>query len=347
MSLSLCQSKSKIKSGERTRKKDFTVHDIEEEDKFSSMDFRTWNFVWASFIAVMAFLAAGGNMLTIIIFNEKQLRRRPHFLPISLAVADLLVGLVPIPLFITMQYNSSRLIYKIFQSADVFAGFASIFTIAVIALERMYAIGWPFRHRVLKIHTYVVAIGTPWITAFIVTVIGNLSGYIFRKTVAALLAMFISTPVVVICVAYFVLWKRERSRNLRDQLQGNEDLKLTKTVVIITAAFLLTWLPLQVITLVFHFCISCRNMSPFVMYVIKLLQYGNSVINIFIYPARNETYRKALFKKLSVFKCSCRNQRIHSSPKDMSIPVITLVPMANSTKTPASFDNFHENTKLY
>ena len=48
-------------------------------------------------------------------------------------------------------------------------GLASIFTLAVIALERMYAIGWPFRHCVLKNQTYVIAIATQWIMAFVVT----------------------------------------------------------------------------------------------------------------------------------------------------------------------------------
>ena len=314
-----------------------------QEDKLSRMDFSTGNFVWASLFAVIAFLAAGGNILTIIIFHEKKLRKRPHFFLISLAVADLLVGLVAVPLYITIMYldNTSNPLHVIYVKFDMFAGFTSIFTLAVIALERMYAIGWPFCHRVLKTQAYAIAIATPWMMAFIVTIIAHFLSH--RQSFAFFIAIFLSTPVVLTCVAYFVLWKKERSRKLRHQVQETKTLKLTKTVVLITAAFVLTWLPFQVLNLVLNLCISCK-ISLVVVYVIKLLQYGNSVINIVIYPFRDEEYRKSLFKMLSIFKCSCRNELIRLSPANMAISVITLV--SYSIDTQLSFDNFPENTRL-
>lgn len=308
------------------------------------MDFSRWNFVWASLFAVIAFLAAGGNILTIIIFHEKKLHKRPHFLLISLAVADLLVGLVAVPLYITIMYldNTSNPLHVIYISFDMFAGFTSIFTLAVIALERMYAIGWPFCHRVLKTQAYDIAIATPWMMAFIVTIIA----YFLRPhpSFPFFIAIFLSTPVVLTCVAYFVLWKKERSRKLRHQVQETKTLKLTKTVVLITAAFALTWLPFQVLNLVFNLCISCRENSTVVVYVIKLLQYGNSVINIVIYPFRDEEYRKSLFKMLSIFKCSCQKKLIRLSPANMGISVISV--MSYSIDTQLSFGNFQENTRL-
>ena len=308
------------------------------------MDFSKWNFVWASLFAVIAFLAAGGNILTIIIFHEKKLRKRPHFLLISLAVADLLVGLVAVPLYITIMYldNTSYPLPVIYVSFDMFAGFTSIFTLAVIALERMYAIGWPFCHRVLKTQAYAIAIATPWMMAFIVTIIAHFLRH--YQSFAFFIALFLSTPVVITCVAYFVLWKKERSRKLRHQVQETKTLKLTKTVVLITAAFVLTWLPFQVSNLVLNLCISCRKIYPVVAYVIKLLQYGNSVINIVIYPFSNEEYRKSLFKMLSIFKCSCRNKLICLSPANNGISVISVV--SYSVDTQLSFDNFQENTRL-
>ena len=308
------------------------------------MDFSTGIFVGASLFAVIALLAAGGNILTIIIFHEKKLRKRPHFLLISLAVADLLVRLVAVPLYITIMYldSVSYLLLEIYQGFDMFAGFTSIFTLAVIALERMYAIGWPFCHRVLKTQAYAIAIATPWMMAFIVTIIAHFLRH-HHESFAFFIAIFLSTPVVLTCVAYFVLWKKERSRKLRHQVQETKTLKLTKTVVLITAAFVLTWLPFQVLTLVLNLCISCK-IYPVVVYVTKLLQYGNSVINIVIYPFRDQEYRKSLFKMLSIFKCSCRNKLIRLSPANMRISVISLV--SYSIDTQLSFDNFPENTRL-
>ncbi|XP_068683262.1 adenosine receptor A1-like isoform X2 [Montipora foliosa] len=317
-----------------------------KEDKLSRMDFRTGNFVWASLFAVIAFLAAGGNTLTIIIFHEKKLRKRPHFLLISLAVADLLVGLVAVPLYITAKYldNVNYLLPEIYQRFDMFAGFTSIFTLAVIALERMYAIGWPFRHRVLQTQAYAIAIATPWIMAFTVTTTAHILHN--RESGAVFIAIFLSTPVVITGVAYLVLWKKEKSRKLRHQVQEIKTLKLTKTVVLITAVFVLTWLPFQVLNSVSNLCISCQKFSNslVVVSVIKLLQYGNSVINIVIYPFRDEEYRKSLFKMLSIFKFSCRNKLIRLSPANMGISVISVV--SYSIDTQLSFDNFQENTRL-
>ena len=313
------------------------------------MNFSTWNFVWASLFAVIAFLAAGGNILTIIIFHEKKLRKRPRFLLISLAVADILVGVVAVPLYITsmylyinnVSYRYLKILPVIYLGVDMFTAFASIFTLAVIALERMYAIGWPFRHRVLKTQAYAVAIAIPWIMAFIVTIIA-LS--LRHRQCVVFTSIFISIPVVLTCVAYFVLWKKERSRKVRHQVQGTKDIKLTKTVVLITAAFVLTWIPFQVLSLVLNLCISCGKISLVVIYMIKLLQYGNSVINIVIYPFRDEEYRKSLFKMLSIFKCSCRSKIIPLSPANMGISVISAV--FYSIDTQLRFGNFQENIRL-
>ena len=112
------------------------------------------------------------------------------------------------------------------------------------------------------------------------------------------------TPIVLACTAYFVLWKKERSRQMPRQGQEARDVKL------ITGVFLVTWLPVEFLIVVLNLCISCRNISPFVVYVIKLLQYGNSVANIVIYPARNVDFRSALVDMLCPCKCPCRNHQV-------------------------------------
>ena len=267
------------------------------------MDFRTWNFAWALCFAVEAFLATVGNILTIIIFQKKQLRRRPHFLLISLAVADLLVGLVSIPLYIANNYVENEVLFRaLVRVGNMLPGLASIFTLAAIALERMYAIGWPFRHRALKTQAYVVGIATPWLLALIVAVSGSVLENALPhdgNSYSALLGIFLTLPVILTCLAYLVLWIKERSRLVRCQVHKKRDVRLTKTVAIITAAFLLTWLPFQILVLGFKLSNSHQDSFLVPLYVTKLLHYGNSVLNIFIYPVRNEEYRAALFKMLS------------------------------------------------
>ena len=267
------------------------------------MDFNEWNIIWTLSFGVLSVMAVAGNIVTIAIFRKRQLRKRPHFLLISLAAADLLVGLLSIPLYVTVQYYlyEGQLLLAIGEWMDMFTGLTSIFTLAVISLERMYAIGWPFRHRTLSPQTYAFAIGIPWILALIAASTEIVLEHVFIQPVVfiSLLFVYLSTPVVVTCSAYFVLWRKENSRIRLRQVQEARDLKLTKTISLITGSFLVTWLPMQILFLVFNLCISCQDVSPATVYIIKLFQYANSVINIAIYPARIVEYRTALVEVFS------------------------------------------------
>ena len=67
------------------------------------MDFNSWNIVWSLCFGLLATVIVVGNLLTIWIFLKRRLRKRAYFLLISLAVADLLVGLLTVPLYIAMN----------------------------------------------------------------------------------------------------------------------------------------------------------------------------------------------------------------------------------------------------
>ena len=136
------------------------------------MDFNSWNVLWELCFGLLAILIVVGNSLTIWIFLKQKLRKRPHFLLISLAAADLLVGLLTVPLYIVVNLDTSAPdTYYASVYVDICTGLTSVFTLAVIALERMYAVGWPLRHRTLSLRAYKFAIVTPWILAATVTTI--------------------------------------------------------------------------------------------------------------------------------------------------------------------------------
>ena len=135
--------------------------------------------MWSLCFGSLATLIIVGNLVTIWIFLKQRLRKRAHFLLISLAVADLLVGLLTVPLYITINTISYLKqpylqVWPVSDFADIFTGVASIVTLSTISLERMYAIGWPFRHRTLNFRVYMFAIALPWILAAILTSIAIL-----------------------------------------------------------------------------------------------------------------------------------------------------------------------------
>ena len=289
------------------------------------------NIAWILSFGVVAALAISGNALTIVIFVKKLRRRRPQFSLISLAVADLMVGSITVPLFIVaasipnFQYNV--ILFAILDWTDMFTGFASIFTLTVIALERLLAIGWPFRHRALSGKAYVVAIATPWILASTVAWTVIIFHYLSLQPIPFLVLFFIFlfAPIILTCATYPLLWIKAMSRRRKTSaIRDARDFKLAKTIALITGAFLVTWLPVQIFLLIINLCISCRKLSPVLGMILKLLQYGNSVVNIFIYSLRNDEYRSALFAILRCCKFSSQQHQIGSSSRVPAISVATL-----------------------
>lgn len=97
----------------------------------------------------------------------------------------------------------------------------------------------------------------------------------------------------------------ERSRSRADS-----EKKLAVTLFIVTAVFIVTWLPFQIINVIVFrcrkyriFCIPPINL----IYFCKLLNYSNSLINPVVYSLRLPDFRVALkkiiFKKLRCLLC--------------------------------------------
>ena len=105
------------------------------------MNFNNWNLFWSLCFGLLSFLIIVGNALSISILFKRRLRKRPHFLLISLAFADLLVGLIPMPLYIMNQANSLlHTAYWVYLCVDMITGLSSVFTLTAISLERLHAI---------------------------------------------------------------------------------------------------------------------------------------------------------------------------------------------------------------
>ena len=135
------------------------------------MDFNNWNLFWSFCFGLLSSLIIVGNALSISILSKRNLRKRSHFLLISLAIADLLVGLISVPFYIAvknMPYGIGILTLS-YRCVDMITGLSSIFTLAAISLERLHAISLPFRHRQLTLRSYAIAIATPWVFSLIVT----------------------------------------------------------------------------------------------------------------------------------------------------------------------------------
>ena len=280
------------------------------------MDFNTWNPFWASFFSVMAFLIIVGNSLTIATLTRKKFRKRPQFLLISLAFADLLVGCAT-TMYVIVQCHFFALSF-VFNIFDMFVGLSSIFHLAVISLERLHATLRPFRHRQLSLKAYWVAIATPWILSLSLGISVSILAWfnlIMQQKVLIIVIICLITPLLITCFSYLVIWRSRKKRiSTVRSFRQNQEARFSRTIFLVTAASFITWMPFLFDNIALRVWPDLISWSAF--FLIKLLHYSNSFVNFVIYILRFPSYRKTLFS-LCRFMCPVKapiSSKLQHSP---------------------------------
>ena len=125
------------------------------------MDFKKWKPFWTTCFGRMAFLIIVGNTLTVTTPRKKKHFENVH--SFCWSVWPLLISWLGVTiLYVIDVYGLFALSFVFFNMLDMFAGFSSIFHLAVISLERLHETLPPFRHWQLSLEAYWVAIATPW-----------------------------------------------------------------------------------------------------------------------------------------------------------------------------------------
>ncbi|KAI5086587.1 trace amine associated receptor 14l, partial [Silurus meridionalis] len=99
--------------------------------------------------AAVVLLTVFGNMLVIIsVFHFKQLHTPTNMLVLSLAVSDFLVGALLMPFMLIWTMESCWIFGRGFCTVFLLIGsvlvILSIYTIALIAVDRYLALSYPF-----------------------------------------------------------------------------------------------------------------------------------------------------------------------------------------------------------
>lgn len=251
---------------------------------------------WLS-LAVLGVIIVFGNLASIITFvKTPSLRKKPHYLIISLSVADLFVGMVD---FMATYYFSSERKTAIFlmslEVLDHLFAVASILTLAMISVERFLAVNYPFHHRRLQFKVYVLLIAFPWVAAVIGTILDSLSvAIIIGTNVCHYLSLILpAVALVIIFFSYIGIGTKTCQKSHQIKKQAVRDRRLVVTLLIVTVASLVTWLPHQIFYIIFFFCKTCGRPTLDALFVTKFLQFANSGLNVFIYIARIPDFRTA------------------------------------------------------
>lgn len=105
------------------------------------------------FLSILLLIVVLGNIFVIeAVRSHTRLRTIPNICITSLAVSDLFVGLINIPIYMYTAYHgrSTLVVHKTLNSFDIFFGVTSILHLTFISMERCYAITLPLKRKFLQ-----------------------------------------------------------------------------------------------------------------------------------------------------------------------------------------------------
>ena len=237
-----------------------------------------------------------GNIATVIVFwkRRSELKQTCLFL-INLTVADLMVGVGIIEDVVNEIWKlaSTRCTtsWEKYVVLNEIFGCASISFLALISLERLYAIMCPFRIRITSRGKYICSIVVMWLMPGPFVVAQLLMP--FHDVVNWVVTVYVFVCLITITCAYSAIWFFCKKRDPRLPPNRHERNKeLAKTLFIVTLLSLITWLPFTVINTI----TATFNMSyvsvPVLTDVARFLRLANSLINPIVYCFRMSLFRR-------------------------------------------------------
>ncbi|XP_041832655.1 trace amine-associated receptor 1-like [Melanotaenia boesemani] len=219
------------------------------------------------FLGSLSVVTACGNILVIIsIIYFKQLHTPSNYLIFSLAVVDLLVGIVVFPF--SMSYPLSSCLYyrellcKIRDSFDVVLSTTSIFTLCCISVDRYYAVCQPLTYRTkISFQVVSVMILMSWgvsifiAVGFVITELNQKKceqncylDDVLETILAPVFSFYL--PIIIMLYIYLRIYlvAQRQARSIQITTKSgvtvsNGERKATRTLAIVMGVFLICWLP--------------------------------------------------------------------------------------------------------
>lgn len=272
---------------------------------------------------IISFVTIMGNGLVIyLVATRRHLRKQasPTWFILSLAVADLCVGLFNVPSSVVCRYwaKCSYVTYLIINNVmDVFM-IASVVNLCLLTMDRYLAVIHPFtyinfvhfksRIWLLILAGWIISIlkGLPYFTFKLL----RYKQALFYDSIAYML-LFTVVPNVVTLVAYvkiIVVIKRHRLKIDEQEMQVASNMKTNnnKSNANRNAQLKVAVVAVGILNVIFLFCngffqyyLTCNLLESCVIsrelrYATFLLRYFNSAPNVFVYALAKRTFRQEI-----------------------------------------------------
>ena len=282
---------------------------------------------------MLVFSLSGNTMIIFIVFTRPFMRSVTNCLIANMAAADLLMTFSAMPYSVAYTYVASRwfggimgmITCKLLHFAIALSIAASILTLTVIALDRFFAVAYPFKRVSVIRH-----IPTTNMLIWLVSVIcmspylyyyksnlledNNYHCFVLWEPLAdsftasriyfsfIFIALYL-VPLLFICIFYsiisFKLWARRIPGNPTEVNLRKEELSKRRTIkilIIIVVVFALCWLPAHLM----HFFISFedKTFNKLSLIIIFGISHANSAVNPYLNIVLNRNFRRPFLEVL-------------------------------------------------
>ncbi|XP_041049743.1 histamine H2 receptor-like [Carcharodon carcharias] len=297
-------------------------------------------------LGVIVIITIFGNVLVCLAVGlNRKLQNHTNYFIVSLAVTDLLLGLLVLPFsaiseLLESEWPFGDIFCNIYTSLDVMLCTASILNLLMISLDRYYAVTAPLRYTMLMTPNRVaIFLSLIWCISIMVSFLPinlgwntkDLSVQSLANTnqchlelnkAYALVDAFITfyIPLAIMCLTYYRIFKIARAqakrintvtgcKALNPSLPTVKEHKATVTLATVMGVFIICWFPYFAVFT--HEGISGHQPNKTVFAVVLWLGYVNSALNPILYAALNRDFHKAYQKLL---RCKKRNLYYGDSP---------------------------------
>ncbi|XP_035263433.1 histamine H2 receptor-like [Anguilla anguilla] len=298
-------------------------------------------------VLIILMTVFGNVVVCLAVSASRRLRCVTNCFIVSLAVADLLLGLLVQPLSAVLQLTGKwplgATFCNIYISLDVMLCTASILNLFAISVDRYFAVTAPLRYPGLVTPARVaVAMALIWVASLLVSFVPIQLGWNtpdlrvqnqrqndsrhacrFELNCGYVLMDGLATfyvPLLVLCGIYYRIFRiaREQARRINSRpssislAASVREHKATVTLAAVLGAFIVCWFPY----FTYFTYLGLREGEGFshtVYSVVLWLGYANSTLNPILYAALNRDFRTAYSQLLCRRVCP-------APPTNLSIP---------------------------
>ncbi|XP_057305315.1 uncharacterized protein LOC130642243 [Hydractinia symbiolongicarpus] len=304
-------------------------------EKMSRM---TCNGVWAPkglsiFTATssvfLSLVTSIGNALIVVVVVKDPLRKlRSPFLYfiVNLAISDLIVGVITMPISVyTHTIESLRILgndtVQVFHMSFFISVTASILNLIALSVDRYVAITFPLKYRKYLSWRRCWAISAGiWLFSLTVPFAYIKIGFIDYLMVFANSGIVVA--LIILVVTYLRIYKflRVQTRNMKKQLRTTStaaeefllkrlimEKKVTRVFIIVLVLFIVTYVPATIMIYILQYCPDCDcTFRHYLRDLEFLLIAFNSCMNPFVYTMRFKPFRQSIgciyrsFKRLFI-----------------------------------------------